>query len=368
MAGHRGSSHHGKNIDFAVCPPRILQRSVSEHSPISPLQPGYASTLSQGGPRFGKRPTKSSAGSLSSIEEQQHTCAAYSPSAAAPRSTPSLQTSFPAHRARDSPVWSHYTQVGDYLQSRHASFSPVSTNRYDFQERQSSSRRSRAITSSYMGSPTTYSCHSPLNALANDAETERGCFGSSVPNAIQRPVAKGGPEITPLRVLTTSVQSSGRQRTDAVDEFTSPSDFALFVEATSSLSINSISPNTWSSPRVYPEATPPPRLLAPLPPLSYHQLRSRSSPATSDRQVARQPSHSQLVAEALVGLVHEDMVRAEAGTHGLNEDELTPDDDEDGLPDYAQSQAEASARQRREAARRAQELDEAWSRARRRRG
>jgi hypothetical protein len=61
-------------------------------------------------------------------------------------------------------------------------------------------------------------------------------------------------------------------------------------------------------------------------------------------------------------------MRAEAGILGLNEDDLTPDENDDDLPDYAQSQAEASARQRRAAARRAQELDEAWSRARRRRG
>jgi len=49
-------------------------------------------------------------------------------------------------------------------------------------------------------------------------------------------------------------------------------------------------------------------------------------------------------------------------------DEFDGGEDDDDLPDYAQSQAEASARQRREAARRAAELDEAWSRARRRRG
>lgn len=61
-------------------------------------------------------------------------------------------------------------------------------------------------------------------------------------------------------------------------------------------------------------------------------------------------------------------MRAEAGIHGLDEDDLTPDENDDDLPDYVQSQAEASARQRREAARRAQELDAAWSRARRRRG
>jgi hypothetical protein len=59
---------------------------------------------------------------------------------------------------------------------------------------------------------------------------------------------------------------------------------------------------------------------------------------------------------------------AEALT-GLDlEDARVASDEDDELPNYEQSQAEVAARKRREAARRARELDEAWSRAMRRGG
>lgn len=376
MPGHRGSSNHGNNVDFACYPHRNLQRSVSEHSPISPLQSGYGSTASPGSPHFRRKPTRSSVGSLSSIEErqllqppeQQQTYATYSPSGAAPRSAPSIQTSFPAHRVPESPAWPYPIQHREYFQPQYTNYSPVSSNPCDSWEYQSSPQRPRANTSSYMTSPTSYSSYPPPDAFDSEAESGRGWSGSSAPAAMQSPVAPTRAEPLPLRVSTTRAGSNFRRQSEAVDEFTSPSDFALFVEATSSLSINAIAPSNWSSPRVYPPPPPPSRLLAPLPPLPYQQMRSHSSPATTNRQVTRQPSRSQLIAEALTGLDHEDRMRAEAGIHGLDEDDLTPDENDDDLPDYVQSQAEASARQRREAARRAQELDAAWSRARRRRG
>jgi hypothetical protein len=55
---------------------------------------------------------------------------------------------------------------------------------------------------------------------------------------------------------------------------------------------------------------------------------------------------------------------AEALT-GLDIQRESSEDDDDELPNYEQSQAEVAARKRREAARRARELDEAWSRSRR---
>jgi hypothetical protein len=60
---------------------------------------------------------------------------------------------------------------------------------------------------------------------------------------------------------------------------------------------------------------------------------------------------------------HDEQLLAEAIT-GLDIERGSSDDDEE-LPNYEQSQAEVAARKRREAARRAQELDEAWSRSRR---
>lgn len=370
VSGHRNDN----GMDFAYYSHRNLQRSVSEHSPISPLQSGYGSAISPASPHFRRKPTRSSVGSLSSIEEQQllrppeqlQNYTPYSPSGPVPRSAPPIQTSFSAQQVAESPAWPYPIQHREYLQPQYTNFSPVSSNPYDSWQHQSSPQRPRANTSSHMTSPTSYSSYPPPDAFDPQAESGRTWSGSSAPAALQSPVAPTRVEGLPLRVSTTRAGTNFRRQSEAVDEFTSPSDFALFVEATSSLSIKAIAPSNWSSPRVYPPPPPPSRLLAPLPPLPYQQMRSHSSPATP--QVSRQPSRSQLIAEALTGLDHEDMMGAEAGFHGLDEDEMTPDENDDDLPDYAQSQAEASARQRREAARRAQELDAAWSRARRRRG
>ena len=66
----------------------------------------------------------------------------------------------------------------------------------------------------------------------------------------------------------------------------------------------------------------------------------------------RQPSRSQMIAEALTGMGIDDR---DAGS-----------DDDDELPNYEQSQAEVAAIKRREASARARELEESWARARRR--
>ncbi|KAE9963513.1 hypothetical protein BLS_009213 [Venturia inaequalis] len=369
-------SRQGDAIDFAFYPHRNLQRSISERSPISPLQSGYGSATSPGSPHFRRKPTRSSVASLSSIEERQllqppeqsQNYTAYLPSGAVPRSAPPIQTSFPARQVLESPAWPYAIQPLEYLRPQYTTFSPVSSNPYDSWEHQRSPQRPRANASSYMTSPTVYSSYPPPDAFDSEFGSGRAWSGSSAPAAMKSPVPSTRAEGLPLRVSTTRAESNLRRQSEAVDEFTSPSEFALFVEATSSLSINTMMTSDWSSPRLHPTPPPPSRLLAPLPPLPYQQMRSHSSPATTNRQVARRPSRSQLVAEALTGLDHEDRMRPMAEVHRLDEDDLTLDENDDDLPDYAQSQAEASARQRREAARRAQELDEAWSRARRRRG
>lgn len=179
------------------------------------------------------------------------------------------------------------------------------------------------------------------------------------------------------------------------EPFVSPTDFALFAEATSSFSFL---PSTFdvmpsrapSPPRLYAPPylttsysnTLPSRHLIPLPQLitprsrsvpanpvpTHHRSSSsstpmpmlplrRSSPPQQSlppapyvpRQPPRQPSRSQLLAQALEGIVDDDNINRGA---------------DDELPDYATSQAEASARQRGEAARRARELEENWRRGR----
>lgn len=60
-----------------------------------------------------------------------------------------------------------------------------------------------------------------------------------------------------------------------------------------------------------------------------------------------------MLAEAITGLTVEDT-------------RMGSSDEDDELPNYEQSQAEVAARKRREAAARARELEENWSRARRR--
>ena len=175
--------------------------------------------------------------------------------------------------------------------------------------------------------------------------------------------------------ITTPVQ---RQAMDDMDELTSPTDFALFAEATSSLDITPLpSPNpalsnsSWSQEQQFSYTSPMPsypysnhrptvsasRLAAPLPPIPHTRASSTNSPALSlapppPPGPRRQQSRSQMLAEALTGL-------------GLEDSRVGSSDEDDELPNYEQSQAEVAARKRREAAARARELEEGWNRARR---
>ena len=199
-----------------------------------------------------------------------------------------------------------------------------------------------------------------------------------------------------------------RHDSEGQDGFTSPSEFALFAAATSSLGFvpdeNTSNRSSLAATETPVDARPamsrygsnrlrgPSDVPGPLLPSSGRTLhttqsaqqspdlyqshsldvppppffpgqRSASQPAASshggsninyapaqrvDGQVIL--SHSQRMAHALLGLGDEDMGQ--------------PDDDE--LPDYATSQQEASERQRVAAAARARELDEAWRRGRQR--
>jgi hypothetical protein len=86
------------------------------------------------------------------------------------------------------------------------------------------------------------------------------------------------------------------------------------------------------------------------PSMTLAQPRTQSLPPRQPptQILTRRQNRSQIVAEALLGLEHD-------------EDERNSDDE---LPDYATSQMEANARQRWKATQRARELDEAWRRRR----
>jgi hypothetical protein len=196
------------------------------------------------------------------------------------------------------------------------------------------------------------------------------------------------------------VIDSSRAMESEPEGFSSPTEFALFAEATSSFSFL---PSTFeagqtrSSTPQSQSQTLPARHLIPLPHINTNTNRSRSVPAASGpshhRSVSatavipipnRRPSpprpllqelphslpstqsdlqptsqapsipsqprsRSQLIAEALLNM-------DDVENNGRGAD--------DELPDYATSQAEASARQRTEAARRARELEESWRRGR----
>jgi hypothetical protein len=340
--------------EYAEPPPSALRNMTRSMSEISPISPSYETTgrtlrfSPSDNPRRRDTRFNNNPYYQRQLEPEPHIYAnqTYEPyrAGAAPRSTPSLVTSFPEQpqpsTMRSTPTWplaapspSRFNQYHSYSNPV-TTFSPISNNPYD--PWQETSQRARSHT--YMASPTAYSYQQQPESARESAQQDlRGYSASSAPGAMQSPL---GPN--------TSGPSSQRRESEAVDEFTSPTEFALFVEATSSLNINATSSSLWTlDQRPGPTAT---RLAAPLPPLP----RSRSTPASATRQAMREPSRSQLLAEAFVGLDGE-------GSRPGSPNEY------DELPDYAQSQAEAAALQRREAARRAQELDQLWSSARRRR-
>ncbi|KAF2455770.1 hypothetical protein BDY21DRAFT_395018 [Lineolata rhizophorae] len=191
--------------------------------------------------------------------------------------------------------------------------------------------------------------------------------------------------------------STSRAKSSQWEPFDDAAEFNLFAEATAGLSaLSPLSPETPSRAQTFPPPTAPSRALsssalprwptappqpapsgalrpdAPHPPPHHqhqqaaHQPRAPSrsqppptssssslsasvaAPPAPQAQLSRTPS--QMFAEAIQGV-------------GPAADIIPPDDDE--LPNYAQSQMEASAQRRREAARRAAELEERWAAARR---
>jgi hypothetical protein len=345
-----------------------LYRSASELSPISPLSDRDSVVDGQGRRVSSLGWSRRQRDDSASMSRRQ-VYAPYRPQyeaetqprrpETAPRSAPSVITSFPQDVSGSAAPYLPQTQTSwplstyqsqSYSQNPYATnFSPVSNNPYDDWAQDSTSSQASSQ-QTFMTSPTSYSGSSQGQSFPPPRSWSRM---SRPPGATYPPVQ--APTFTP----------TFRRESEVVDEFTSPTDFALFAEATSSLDISPLpSPNPnmggWSQiplpagnfrPPVgeYSQSrqhrVSPTRLAAPLPPLPHS--RSRSSPASAMR---RQPGRSQMLAEALTGL---DIQRESS------------EDDDDELPNYEQSQAEVAARKRREAARRARELDEAWSRSRR---
>ncbi|KIW01227.1 hypothetical protein, variant [Verruconis gallopava] len=351
-----------------------LHRSMSDLSPVSPLadRETFISDLGRGFTISGF--SRRHASQDSTLVNTRQEYVAYRPYYQRPEPTllsgPPLITSFvedtstsvAPHTTQSTTPWPMRvdSMAQSYgLQPTYMGFNPVEGNGYQERGYDPSSQSQLSAQHTFMTSPTSYSGSS-------EVVVERRAHNRA---RLSRPAG--------TLHLTYPPTSSPPMRRDseAIDEFTSPTDFALFAEATSSLDISPApSPNPamgggWSrtpepSPapapvsyapaapysRPQPTAVSSTRLAAPLPPLPT-QTRSRSSPA-SVPAVRRQASQQEMIAEALAGLGIEDRVGS----------------DDDELPNYEQSQAEVMAAKRREAAARARELDEAWMRSRRRGG
>lgn len=287
---------------------------------------------------------------------------AYSPnlSSTSPRSAPSVITSFPdTDVPRSNPTAAEqHSAVSPSIYGSPQSDPASSTTPYRRAAKDpwESAALSGVRTFGPMDphltfSPISYASPTSAQQPTTSAGTSRGFTSSSDPGSVQRSVS------------TTAVPVRHESET-AADAFASPSDFALFAEATSSLSIGEVtSAPVVRRPVPARQVTPirPPAALPPVPQGSVSppqhlsssnlpQARAQSLPPrqTQPQVLTVRPSRTQLAAEALLGLEN-------------LEDGENPDDE---LPDYAQSQMEATARQRWEATQRARELDEAWRRGR----
>lgn len=202
-------------------------------------------------------------------------------------------------------------------------------------------------------------------------------------------------EVSPTRartfpdptVLSPTARSGGSNRPrphtwlSPTEPFADPSQFHLFVEATTGLPDDSDpwspnGPNRLQSslfarrPSRGSIPVPPQYVPAPIPDRT-HQTASWQSfepPLTSSRSVSA-PMSSVLPQDAFsphhANLTpHMNAINAELEMLGLDGDR-SPEDDE--LPDYAQSQAEMDAKKRAEAAARARDLEARWRDARARR-
>lgn len=333
-----------------------LHRSLSEVSPVSPLSDrnpiieADSRRLSRIG--FVRRSAQDNSFISPAVEHISYTGPFYG--------LPSIQT--PASRG-----WQEPRPEITYAQDPYTGYRSSSHDLHNNEDRSTSGSRTLSQ-QTFMTSPTSYASSNPsLFAISRPHTSSRMSRPPSAPYSTYPPVRR------------TTLQRD----TETMDEFTSPTDFALFAEATSSLDITPLpSPNparnnnSWSQQQQtynphasaslgpsYPyrdqqQPTSNSRLAAPLPPMP----RTRSSPASvpalvpppslSSTTTRRQPSRSQMIAEALTGM-------------GID-DRLVNSDDDEELPNYEQSQAEVAARKRREASNRARELEESWARARRR--
>ena len=374
------NSQDSQQTDTSVESPRQLRRSVSAASP--PVTPTHSGALADSGARLQsppaghirRRPTR-----LSSLIRRHHTAdssyvpspeqnpqyIAYSPnpSSSFPQSAPSAITSFPAVAAPTTTTQvtqqpstispsAHDAPRSDFVSTTAPYRSTVVDPR---QSAIISPVAFRATDRSFSDSPVSFISPSSPQPSATRTGGLRAFTSSSDPGRMARSVS-------------TSALPERRDSESAADAFESPMDFALFAEATSSLNIGGITDAPFVREPTPTGRVTPSRLDAPLPPVPREDTAqagpmttSVSSPAraqslpprqTEPQVLTVQPSRTQLAAEALLGL--------------HDSGDLAGSDDE--LPDYAQSQMEATARQRWEATQRARELDEAWRRGRRSRG
>jgi hypothetical protein len=223
---------------------------------------------------------------------------------------------------------------------------------------------------------TQYQAYSSMH----DYPSQGGSFGLN--SEISPTRARTFPDAT---VVSPTARSGGSSRPrphtwlSPTEPFADPSQFHLFVEATTGLPDDSDpwSPNGPS--RLQSSlfarrssrgsvSTPPQYIPAPIPDRT-HQTASWQSfepPLTTSRSVSA-PMSSVLPQDTFTPYhanltPHMNAINAELEMLGLDVDHSQDDDDE--LPDYAQSQAEMNAKKRAEAAARARDLEARWRGAR----
>jgi len=376
-------SQDSQQNPMSTNPARQLRRSVSAASPpVTPAQSAASADSSlqlQSPPasHIRRRPTR-----LSSLIRRHHTTSdtytasaepkpqyvAYTPNPSAPslRSAPSAVTSFPVAEARGTTFQDTQSPstaspvLYDSPQSEPVSTTtPYRSTTADPWQSAIPPNRGPFPTTDPDWTTSPVSFVSPLSPQPSTARAEafRGFTSSTYPGQMARSVSNP-PE--PQR----------RDSETAADTFESPLDFALFAEATSSLSIGGMSDAPFVRRPTPTGRVTPSRLDAPLPPVPQQDALRAAPPSMSALPQTRAQSLPPRQAEPQVLTVRSSRTQLAAeALLGLNVND--PEDlagSEDELPDYAQSQLEANARQRWEATQRARELDEAWRRGRRNRG
>ncbi|KAF1816337.1 hypothetical protein P152DRAFT_119632 [Eremomyces bilateralis CBS 781.70] len=323
-----------------------------------------------------------------------------------PRSAPSTVTKFPPSSGPGAPSQPTYTA---YAPPRRAiDYSPISSNPW---ENSSSSRRSRASILGRSNSSLVPPSPHPSNWPARDSSRLRP---SDLPYARtsqgQRTLSLSTPSAEDNQASSLSPRST-RRRTESEQhhEVLDSSDFRLFVEATSGFNAMSLensvsSPQNYTLPQTFLPAQPdfsPAHLSTGIQNIPTQLQRSISQPPPANRphfdpssRITSPPFESSYpnptVVAATTGPLSPPTRR---GGHQYSEREVSPvrtapypfprppptlrpstsariprrssfesdDDSDDELPDYATSQAEASAKQRAEATRRAAELESRWA-------